>query len=281
MKKVCYIGFALLFFCNCLYADGPWTQKKGAFFFKIGQSWINADQYFNRNGEIIDITKTSLYTTSIYPEYGISPKITAVAYLPVFTRATLNKRTAPDGTVITEGDELNGIGDVKLGLKYEIYKKNSFVLSTSLHFGIPSGNPSGGSTELLQTGDGEFNQLLSLNAGYSFYPRPFYASASVAFNNRTQNFSDEYRIGGELGYTYKKFTLILRFLNVNSFFNGNDDALSGNGLFNNNVEYFSFTPEVLYQCNEKVGFSAGIGTAFSGKSILANPIFQIGVFWKW
>ena len=38
----------------------------------------------------------------------------------------------------------------------------------SLLAGIPSGNPNGGSSEILQTGDGEFNQQLRFDVSGGF-----------------------------------------------------------------------------------------------------------------
>ena len=56
---------------------------------------------------------------------------------------------------------------------------------------MPIGNDSGGSQGNLQTGDGEFNQLIQLDAGTGF---PIggtngYANVYVGFNNRTNGFS--------------------------------------------------------------------------------------------
>ncbi|GAA5037008.1 hypothetical protein GCM10011506_32870 [Marivirga lumbricoides] len=279
MKK---LGFFILmmFLVSHGYSRGPWPQKPKSAFIKLGQWWINASKFYNRNGEIIDITTTGLYTTSIYAEYGFTEKITGVVYAPVFSRAILNKRVDTNDVLIAEGDELNSIGDIDISFKYTFLQKDALVVSFGLTLGIPTGNPSGGNTQLLQTGDGEFNQLVSLSAGYSFYPVPFYAILDLGVNNRTSNFSDEFRYGMELGYTLKKFTLITRAFGVKSFFNGDENALNGNGLFNNNVEYLSLAPELIFQVNEQLGLSAGFGTAVSGRSILAARTYQAGVFIK-
>ena len=230
----------------------------------------NAIEGFLRSHKIYDI----------YAEYGFTEKITGVIYAPVFSRATLNRRVDTNDMLIAEGDELNSVGDIDISFKYTFLQKDALVVSFGLTLGIPTGNPSGGNTQLLQTGDGEFNQLVNLSAGYSFYPVPFYAILDLGVNNRTSNFSDEFRYGVELGYTLKKFTLITRAFGVKSFFNGDENALNGNGLFNNNVEYLSLAPELIFQMNEQLGLSAGFGTAVSGRSILAARTYQIGMFVK-
>ena len=53
----------------------------------------------------------------------------------------------------------------------------------------------------MQIGDGEFNQLLTIDAGTSWQNNntPLYANFSLGFNNRTNGFSDEVRYTAELG----------------------------------------------------------------------------------
>jgi hypothetical protein len=106
-----------------------------------------------------------------------------------------------------------------------------------------------------------------------------FASAYVGFNNRTRGFSDEFRYGAEIGVTLKKFTPILKINSVESFFNGDAEAVQ-NGIFSNNTEYFSPTAEVNYQWTEHLGLSISGGFALSGRNILAAPNWSAGVYWK-
>ena len=85
---------------STVYAGGGWPQKKGKGFFKFGQSFIIANKYFDGNGNVVDITTLSLYTTSVYGEFGITDRISAVAYVPFFVRSTL-KELKRNQTVIT------------------------------------------------------------------------------------------------------------------------------------------------------------------------------------
>ncbi|MEL7146415.1 MAG: hypothetical protein AAFO69_08615, partial [Bacteroidota bacterium] len=179
-----------------------------------------------------------------------------------------------------EGDAVNSVGDTDLSLKYGLVVDKPIVVSAKLTFGLPLGNPSGGETGTLQTGDGEFNQMLTLEASHSFYPKPLYASVSLGFNNRTNNFSDEVRFGVEAGYTLGKFTGILRLAGIESLMNGDGASNANQGVFGNNIEYISFSPELIYNVTEKAGVSVSVGTAFSGRQVLANPALDIGAFIK-
>lgn len=261
------------------YAGGGWSQPKGRGFLKISQSAIIAGSYFSPSGDILDITTTSLYSSSVYLEYGLTDRLTGVLYMPFFVRSTLNRLETPDGDLVQDGDELNAIGDADVTIKYGLIQNSAYVLSASLTLGLPLGEPSGGDTQLLQSGDGEFNQMITfeLSRGFS---SGWYATVLAGFNNRMNNFSDEIRYGGEIGYAKGKVIPILKVYGVASLMNGDDLGVPNNGVFSNNIEYLSLTPEVLYDVNGKLGMTAAIGMAAFGKRLLAAPNFMAGLYWK-
>lgn len=263
-------------------AGGGWPQPKNKGFFKIGQYVLVSDQYFAPSGDILDIATAGIYITSLYGEYGLTDRLTAVAYVPFFTRATLNEQVSGlTGNVLEEGDEVNSFGDTDLGLKYGLITNKPIVVSATLTFGLPLGNSSGGNTGVLQTGDGEFNQMISIDASRSFAKGKYYVSAMLGFNNRSKNFSDELRYGLEVGYTFgPKLFAALKLTGIKSLRNGSDFEAPSNGIFSNNLEYLALTPEVSYSFNEKFGISGAIGTAFSGRRILARPAYSLGFFMK-
>lgn len=258
---------------------GGWLQGEGNGYFKLSQSAIHGDEFYNGVGDVVDITTTGVYITALYGEYGISNKFDLIGYIPLATRLTLNEVKFSSGAT-QEGDEFTSIGDIDFGLKYGLIQDKKMVLSASLILGIPSGNTSGGNTELLQTGDGEFNQMLRLEAGYGF-SFPLYTNLGVAFNNRTKGFSEEFRYDFEIGYQYKKKLLLaFKLASVNSLNNGDPEGSAGNGIFSNNLEYVTFGPEVAYIAKDKWGISAAYRTASSGQFIIAAPAYEVGVFMK-
>ena len=271
----------LLTLCtSAIFAGGGWTKKKGTGFFKLSQYAIIADQYFNPEGNIIRVNPgTAFYSTALYGEYGLTDKITAELYFPFFTRSILNNlQTRGVDQELIPGDKVSSIGDTNISFKYGIAQKGPTVVSAKLTLGLPFGNPSGGESGVLQTGDGEFNQMISVDVGHSFYPAPFYASASVGINNRTKGFSEEFRYSLEAGLTLKKVILIGRLIGIESLMNGNPVDSEAQGVFANNLEFLSFMPEVIYKIKDHYGFSAAVGTAFSGRQVLANPSYEVGFF---
>ncbi|MEM1127599.1 MAG: hypothetical protein AAGI71_13180 [Bacteroidota bacterium] len=276
--------FAWIILAGCVlaapsaHADG-WTQRKQSGFYKVNFRFVSAGSFYERSGTQIDIPTLRDYTVSFYGEYGLTDRLTAFAYVPFFERITLNEQVGTEtGFVFFEGDAVSGVADPDIGLRYGLVTQGPVVLSASLRFGLPIGRdeqPNG-----LLTGDGEFNQHLALEAGYSLYPVPAYAVASLGFNNRTGGFSDEVIYGIEAGYTVGVWlTLIGRLRGVESLKNGEDGTLGGgSGLYANNQRFLSPGVEVLVTPQTGYGVSLGVDGAFFGENVLAAPAFSLGVF---
>lgn len=283
MKKHLIFFIALVGFATQLLAGGGWTQPKGQGFLKISQGALIADQYFTPAGDLVDITTTGLYTSAVYLEYGLTERLSTVAYVPFFVRSTLNKVEVVDsnGALLDQepGDELNAFGDVDLSIKYGIITEGPLVLSAALTLGLPLGEQSGGDTQLLQSGDGEFNQMITLELSQGL-ASGFYWTLLAGFNNRTNNFSDEFRYGGEIGLVKNKWIPIVKVYGIASFMNGDDAFVPNNDVFGNNIEFLSITPELNYQMNDKMGLSVSAGFAAFGMRVLGNPNYIAGIYFK-
>ncbi|MCB0495569.1 MAG: hypothetical protein KDC79_05510 [Cyclobacteriaceae bacterium] len=283
MKKLLVLILSVL--CvNASVAGGGWPQPKGKGYFKLSQMWIISNQHFTDVGEIDPNATRASYFTNIYGEYGITDRFTGIVYWPFFVRSVAYEQVSgTTGNVIVPGDAINGIGDMDLTIKYGLTPGKRIATSASLLLGLPLGQSTGGYDGTLQTGDGEFNQMIQLDAGTSFkvgnlYP---YANVLVAFNNRTGGFSDELRYGIEAGLEYKRFFGVIRLYGIHSFKNGEPNFNTvGTSLFANNVEYLGITPELSYRFSEKWGLTGNVGMAAWGKLILASPTFSVGVYFK-
>ncbi len=253
-------------------AGGGWTKKKGTGYYKVSHWWVNAAKQFTFDGNTSASPQEGIFNTSIFAEYGISDKFSGIINLP-FSKSANNT------------ESISGIGDVDIAGKYQLNKSGSkFVLAGTLQLGIPLGNDQGGSDGSLQTGDGEFNQLVRFDLSKSFSIKKVnaYANVYVGFNNRTNDFSDEFRAGGELGLSVLNNRIwgIARVDIIESLQNGNesDAASDGATVFANNVEYAALTYEVAAYVTKKIGVSAAYGSVFSASLIFASPSYSVGVF---
>lgn len=285
MKNI-ILSISLFIYSITLTAGGGWPQPKGNGFFKLSQWWVIGTQHFTDVGLIDPNTTNGIFNTSLYAEYGFTDRLTGIAYLPFYSRAYFNNSVSgTTGEVIVPGESINTIGDTDIGFQYGLIKDKPVVLSASVILGLPIGNASGGTAGNLQTGDGEFNQLIKFDAGTGFKIGKLnaYATAYAGFNNRTKGFSDELRYGIEGGATFwnKRITAIARFIGVKSLNNGSlNETPNSTSIFANNSEHFSFSPEIAYNINDKWGVSAGFGKALTGRLIFANTSYMVGVYYK-
>jgi len=286
MRYILLSLFTLLYFSSS-YAGGGWPQPKGDGYFKISQWWMISDQHYTDSGLIDPNITTGFFSTSIYGEYGFTDRLTGIIYAPLFARTyTNNQISQTTNQVILEGEAINGIGDIDISLKYGLTKPGKGIaIAATLTLGLPLGKEVGGTQENLQLGDGEFNQMLGIDAGtgWKLGNTPMYANTYVGFNNRNNGYSDEIRFGAELGAQFfnEKLWLIGRIKALESRKNEPNSGLqNAASLFANNTEYTAFELEAAYNIKSNLGVSVGYGGALRGELIFANPSYSIGVFLK-
>ena len=259
---------------------GAWTQEKRHGYYKLEGRALVADELYTPVGTRIDIPTLGDYTTSLYGEYGLGRRVTLLGYAP-FKRLTLDElESSQTGQTISAGDSETGVGDWDLGVRIGLVQNRPFVLSLGVTLGLPLGNEDQQSG--LLTGDGEFNQLVSVQAGVGFRRTPLYLSGLIGLNNRTGGYSDEFHYAGEIGFRFSRaFSAALRARGVESRQNG-DDAFSGggSGLFANNQEYLVYGPELTWHFNDSFGISAAYEAITRGRNVLSAPAYSLGLFLK-
>ena len=287
MKKLKFSIFCILFLFsgNLLLAGGGWPQPKGNGYFKLYQWWIIADQHFTDIGRIDPNVTQGIFNTTLYGEYGLTDRLTGIVNFPFYSRSYFNNSVSgTTGEIIEEGEAINSLGDTEIGLQYGL-TKGKIALSARVVLGLPLGEDAGGSSGSIQTGDGEFNQMLQIDAGTGFKigEQNAYANIYGGFNNRSNGFSDELRFGIEGGINLfdNKLLAIARLIGIESLQNGDaEKGANSTSIFANNQEFLSFAPELNWNFNEKWGASVGAGFALSGRIIYANPSYSVGVFVK-
>lgn len=285
MKTTIYLLLSTLVLNS--YAGGGWTSAKGKGFYQISQIGLVADEHYTNNGLLDPNVTTGFFSTSFYGEYGITNRWEAQLYLPFLTSTYNNEvRSSITNTILIPGDQITTFGDAIIGAKYGWLKTDKWAIASSLLFGLPIGNPNGGANENLQTGDGEFNQMIRTDFSYVLSSTDkwnSYISTFAAFNHRTNDFSDEFRGGLEWGNGFRqgKVWLIGKLNIQESFKNGVAAAQSNNaGIFSNNVEFLQYGFEFAHQAFGKWGYSLNYTNFIRGEITLKSPIFGAGIFLK-
>ena len=170
MKNIISIIILSIAFSTFSFAGGPWPQPKGKGYFKLSEWWIVFDQHYTDQGLIDPNVTTGIFNTSLYAEYGITNRLTAQFNGALLSRNYMNNlRSNTTKELLVAGEAINRLGDIDVGLKYGLTKQGaSLPVSISLILGLPTGTPVAGELNNLQTGDGEFNQILQIDAGKGF-----------------------------------------------------------------------------------------------------------------
>ena len=281
-KNFASILFLFVIVLQPLHAQ--WLKEKGKGFYKIGAWSLLADEHYTNEGKIDPNTTRGLFISSLYFQHGLSKKINLIGYIPFFVRNyQYDQVSKTKDRIIEKGQGINAFGDVNLGLEFKIKTLGLWHFSSTLTLGIPSGENKGGTDGSYQTGDGEFNQHVQVNAGTSFDLKgfPVYSKMDVGYNNRTKGFSDELIIGGETGVQLfkNKLLILARIRWIHPLYNGSLDATNSNGsVFANNVESLVLGSEVAWNFYKKIGVSFAYTVPVYGKIIYHAPSLSLGFY---
>lgn len=266
MKKLSIL--LLLSISFSVFAQSPWTKNKKEGYVQLSYTTIsNYDKLFG-NPEVNLGKKVSDNTLQLYGEYGISDKTTLLVNLP-FKFTSL--KTTP---AISK----NSLGNIQLGLKHNFYKKK-WLLTGQLN---------------VEANTGTYDEISGLRTGYdawTFTPlfiagRGFdkwYIQASTGFDIRTNDYSSNYKLGGEIGYKTLDWLWIAGFLDgVASLKNGDISLPTQNltGLYINDQSYAAFGLKFIGEINDKFGANIGFGGAFAGKNVAVAPAISFGLYHK-
>lgn len=258
MKKIIYllvIGFILVKFqAN---AQSGWTRKANSFYTQAVVSHYSTNNYYTTEGNLSD--QGSTFNTNaliLYGEYGIIERLTAIIDVPVIM---LNS--------FSSTETVGGIGSIKVGFKYRLFKKLPVALQAD--FDIPTddgtklakaktANALGTFDEInLPTSDGEFNLWTTLVASHSFLRGKTYASVYTGVNFRTETFSNQLKVGGEVGHLlFDKLYLIGKLGILEKLTSGSGNQ-GGSFLYGEGTTFTSYGLTGIYKFPSQLSLVAG------------------------
>lgn len=285
MRKILF--FTILYTVSISsFAGGPWTQQKGKSYFKLSEWWIVFDEHYTSSRKKDPNITTGIYNTFLYGEYGFTNRFTGIISSALFSRNYMNNLVSKtNGKTLIPGEAVNYLGDTDVGIKYQLSKSGAKVpMALSVVLGMPIGKSSAGSGMNLQTGDGEFNQIIQFDIGKgfkAFKSRQAYYALYGGFNNRSKNFSEEIRYGAEFGIEFnsQKLWIIARVGGTESLKNGaTAESVTSTSIFANNSEFASYSIEFNQYFSKKMGLSVGYTNIFRGEIMAAAPSYSVGIF---
>ena len=277
MKRI--VSLIIILITVNVFSQSPWTKKKGEFYTQLSFSTIANYKVLYGSPDYNTERETTDNTFQFYGEYGLSNKTTLILNLPLkFIKTNELVSLAAIPSLTSKGEE-SAFGNIEIGIKHNFYNKD-WLISGQINleantstFNINSG---------IRTGYDAWSvtPLLSFGRGFNNW----YVQGFTGVNIRTNNYSSNFKIGGEIGYKpISKLWLIAGLDILKSFDNGDVILPTSNlltGLYINNQEYSSFSIKAIGEITKNFGLTAGIGGAFSGNNVAKQGAFNFGIYHK-
>jgi len=232
----------------------------------------NPDYELNRN-----ITDN---TFQLYGEYGVSNKTTLLISIPfknIITSDVLNP--IPFDPTSTEGGSSNTFGNIEAGVKHNFYNKKWLITG---QLNIELNTSSYDDFSGIRTGYDAFTFTPFINAGRGYDKT--YIQAFTGFNLRSNDYSSNFRIGGEGGYHFFNRIWLIGFLDFAISLNNGNIILPPENLLTafyvNDQEYTAFGLKLIGEITPKFGIITGFGGAFSGNNVAKQAAINVGLYYK-
>ena len=171
---------------------GAWSQPAGHYYTKLSGIFYSADEVYNERGvrqaQGMDDDSFDGSQGFLYVEYGLRERLTVVSQVNAGVLAAMDTFTKRETT---------GIGDVDLGVKYQL-TDGPVVLSPFATLKIPTGYNEHFDPPM---GTGHADLELRLLAARSLYPLPVYVGAESGFRFRGGEYSNQLPYFLEVGVT--------------------------------------------------------------------------------
>ena len=270
----------ILLFSISTFSQSPWTQKKGKAYTQLSFTSIAnyntlfGDPDYNTEREITD------RTLQFFGEYGLTDKTSLLVNIP-FKMIETGDLTSPSITAIplTSSATENTLGNIEIGLKHNFYNKK-WVLSGQ--FSIEANTSSYDDSSGIRTGYDAWSFSPLFLAGRGFGKT--YIQGFVGANIRTNDYSSNFRIGGEVGRKLGKRIWLIGFVDVSKSLENGDILLPAEnrltGLYVNDQEFGAFGLKAIGEFSNNFGLTAGYGGAFFGNNVAKQAALTFGLYHK-
>ncbi|MDC0006418.1 hypothetical protein OAE03_02785 [Winogradskyella sp.] len=276
-------SFTILALCSGFFASAqsPWTQEKGSFYTQLSFTTIASytdifgDPNYSTFGDITD------NTIQLYGEYGLTNQTSLIVNLPV---KVISINNFEDPRIDCGGDcsqdfTETALGNLEIGIKHNFY--NNDWLFTG-QFSVEANTSTYNSISGIRTGYDAYTFTPLFLAGRSF--NKTYLQAFIGANIRTNGYSSNFKIGGEVGYKVTNRIWFAGFVDiVKSLENGDiilpiENTLTA--LYVNDQDYGVFGLKAIGEITNKIGATASFGGAFFGNNVAQQVALNVGMYHK-
>jgi hypothetical protein len=275
----CLFLTLFLFATGLAFAGGPWTQPKGGGYFQISISHISPySSLFSRDVESINLNReVSDITLNGYSEYGLSNDLTFIGEFPFKIVSTDEQILNGDFEKILESGSLSGFSNIAIALKRSFTKQKLLI---SGQFRVEANTSTTEAETGLRTGVSAWGLTPSVSLGSSH--SNFFALSDIGFRFRTNNYSHEFLLLGEVGATLIRKLLVIVAVDVRQSVTVGTSGESGiqTGLYPDNQEYIAYGLKLILNVTARTGINFARFGAFSGNLVAKSPSTTFGLFMR-
>jgi hypothetical protein len=277
MKKITKLLFLLM--SISAFSQSPWTQEKGKFYTQLSFTTIPNYNTLFGNPDYSNFGTYYDNTVQFFGEYGLSEQTSFLINLPL-KLISINDFNDPRIDCVgncSQDYNNTSLGNIEIGIKHNFYKKD-WVLSGQIS--VEANTSSYDAISGIRTGYNAWSFTPLFLAGRSFGKT--YLQTFIGANIRTNDYSSNFKIGGELGRKITKNIWLIGFLDISKSLENGDIALPQQniftGLYVNNQEYGSFGVKGILKFTDKFGVTTGFGSAFFGNNVAKQVALTFGVY---
>jgi hypothetical protein len=263
-----------------LAAAGAWLQPRGGSYLKASGLYSATEERIDCRGEVEPAEPFggtySERKIFLYGEFGLFDRMTLVGSFG-FGEQKIVDASVPDyGT--------RSSGDLKIGTRWGLLRSPATPVSVETVLSVPTYPttdvtlPVGQREQFLPAGTGEFEFEVRLQAGASFWPRPFYANVDGGIRARGGQFGNQWLLAGEVGAGLDRFFMKVEVRGI--WPTGDTCSTGAAGAVSINERSLRIGPEAAFRVAGDWWLGATWTTLLSGRNTLDNDQLMLSVAWS-
>ena len=258
-----------------------WIKPKGAGYSQMGYSYITSSKIYGIENTDEQLRRTVTdQTIQGYLEYGLGSKFMMTAVLPFKMTNTGNEIFETDYVSDTlQSGKLNALGNISIAGIYGITQNTKWVSSIGLS--VDTKTASYEKEIGLRTGVDAWASFLNFNLGRSWGKT--FIQSNAGLKVRSNNYSSQFIGAAQIGRALKKVQLIFGLELYKSLKNGsfNDETSIHTGLYQNNLEFLSFSLKANYTVSKHIKVWGFIGGGLAGELVARAPSYSLTLSYEW
>ena len=246
---------------------GPWAAGRGHFYAKVGGSRLHSTTLAAPDGTRFEIPRFTKDEISLYGAAGLTDRITGILSLPAYRSSDL----------ADFGSE-SGIGDVQVGLQFQLGQRGPWVFAARGMVQAPTGDETR-AEGLLPTGSGVWEGEAVLGAGRSFAKGKLYGFLESGHQVRGGGLNDALTYALQVGWNVRPRIVVAGNIRGVEPYNKKAprEARGSPVGLSDRVTYLSYGPTLIVGLGNGVAVQLDVDGASRARNLADGTTVRLGV----